>query len=127
MEPLKEGVNTGRCCEADDPKPLYAITIKPTYNSYKKKVEQNPQLLVSFFHTYCEDKGYIPRQHTIEIDSKGISHLHGVMTATPMLPNPTKYYAGWHIFVKHIYELVGWDSYIQKDQGKDPITEYAFI
>jgi len=112
-----------------DPNPLngeqyYAITIKPTFNSYKKKVMINQELLLDVFNEVCKNRSYKKISHSIEYDSKGLYHLHGIFSSSDPFQafNPTK--KGWHIYVKFCYDYANWQSYITKDQPK---KDYTFV
>lgn len=92
----------------------FAVTIKPTYNSYKKKVMVDPNFLVGEFNTFLNSTGCILVDYYIEEDSKGLYHLHGIFKGH--LPFYSK--KGWHYHITKIYDS-GWVSYIKKDMIKD--------
>jgi len=112
-----------------DPNPsneqYYAITIKPTFNSYKKKVMVNPQLLLEKFQMICKDKGHKLVSYSLEYDSKGIYHLHGIFSTE----NPFQAFncceKGWHIYVSFCYDSSSWTEYINKDKPHD--HEFMFV
>jgi len=111
-----------------DPNPLneqyYAITIKPTFNSYKKKVMVNPGLLLEIFQDICKLKGHKMISYSIEYDSKGLYHLHGIFGTEDPFQAFNIMQKGWHIYVTFCYDVTYWTEYINKDKPK---PDYLFI
>lgn len=110
-----------------DPNPfMYAITMKPTYKSYILKSKEDPQFIVDQFFKDCKTMGYYVESYVIELDSKKVPHLHGVIRSSFRIctcEGPMRQ-KGFHIYVKDIYDYVKWENYIMKDQPKE---EYSFI
>lgn len=121
---IEDGRDVGRSEPDPNPFKLYSITIKPTFKTYKVKIIKDPMLLVSLFTSYCFEKGYIPLNHSIELDSKKVPHLHGTIRVKAIQSPPVLVIKGIHILVKEIYDQQGWEDYINKSIIENA---YAFI
>lgn len=105
----------------------YFITIKPTYKSNKKKVTDNPELLLEILlNFFAKLSNYNILDSAYEYDSKDLPHLHIIINSPDSISRFIK--KGWSIDLKVINsedDMQNIKNYISKD--KINTSEYAFI
>lgn len=95
---------------------LYAITIKPTLDSYKKSVTESLLLRL------CKILKIELTFHRFEKDSDDLLHLHGSFLARKNLYLKKYRKKGWHIWIVPIWDNNGWTGYSSK--GDIPANQY---
>lgn len=114
-----------------EPIQLMAITIKPTYKSYIKKIKLNKNILLEFFSEYCIRFNFKPIAHVLELDSLGVPHIHGTIEIPISIDNhklpKNIFQKGYHIFITKIYNIDSWNNYINKQIPDHNQPEYLFI
>jgi len=98
---------------------VYAITIKPTLDLYKKQVQKEPKLLEEFFIKLMHDHGLLIHEMYTELDSKNLPHIHGTVIKEELPIYNRIWFTGYKIHYEVVQNPDAWCKYIKKDQPKD--------
>jgi len=109
----------------------YAVTYKPTFRSYIKKIKQDEKLLFKSFIElfYSKRSGIVMYKNFKEYDSKRVPHLHATISVPYKLDYIECQVKGFHLYFKQLEDdknMFLWDKYIQKDVD-DGKNGYLFI